>query len=112
MLPALATGAVGINPQIFRLDYDFNAVIDFRRNVNAGKRCMPALRLIERRDAHQAVDADFAGQQTERVLSIYREGSRLQPRFFAGLVIIKHGLEAPPLGPAKIHSLQHVGPIL
>jgi hypothetical protein len=48
MLPALAARTVGVGTNIFRLDDDLNAVVDFRRNKNAGKRRVPPLGLIER----------------------------------------------------------------
>ena len=60
VLSALAAGAVGIDADVFRLDDDFDAVVDFRRDEDAGKRSVPPLGLIERRNAHQAVHADFA----------------------------------------------------
>ena len=60
VLAALAAGTVSIRANVFGLDHDFNAVIDFRRDENAGKRSMPPLRLIERRNAHQPVHANFA----------------------------------------------------
>ena len=71
-----------------------------------------ALGLIERRDAHQAVDADLAVQQAEGVLAVDRERRALMPGFFAGLVVVEHGLEALPLGPAQVHAQQHLGPVL
>jgi hypothetical protein len=37
VLSALATGPVGVDPQIFRLDDDFDAVVNFRGDKNAGK---------------------------------------------------------------------------
>ena len=73
---------------------------------------MPAFGLIEWRDAHQPVHTDFALQQAEGVFAIHREGRGLQPGFFTRLVIVKHGLESLPLGPAQIHAQQHVGPVL
>ncbi len=51
---------------------------------------MAAFGLIEGRDANQAVYADFTLQQSKRVFAVYREGGRLQPRLFPGLVVIKN----------------------
>src|SRR5437660_11935686 len=100
MLSALAAGAVSIDADAFRFDNDFNAFVDLRGDVNAGKRRVPPLGLIEGRDAYQAVHADFTLQKSERVLAIHREGRRLQARFLAGLVVVEHGLKASPLGPS------------
>ena len=58
------------NTQIIGLDNDFDRFVNFRRNKNAGKRCVPALGLIEGRDAHQSVHADFAGQLAKGVFTI------------------------------------------
>ena len=66
VLPAFAAGAVGIDADVFRLDDDIDAVVDFRRDEDAGKRRMPPLRLIERRDAHQAMDADFTLAEVQK----------------------------------------------
>ena len=47
VLSALAAGAVGVDAHVFRLDDDLDAVVDFGRDVDAGKRSVPALGLIE-----------------------------------------------------------------
>ena len=112
VLSALAAGAVGVDANVFRLNDDVDAVIDFRRDEDAGKRCVTALGLIERRDAHQAVDADFALQESEGVFAVHCECRGFQPRFFAGLIVVENGFETLPLGPSQIHAQQHVGPIL
>ena len=52
MLAAAAARAVRINTEIFRLDFDLNRIVNFRTHENAGERRVPALGLIERRDAH------------------------------------------------------------
>jgi hypothetical protein len=112
VLSALAAGAVGIDADVFGLDDDLDALVNFRRYVHAGKRRMAALGLIERRNAHQAVHADFALEKSEGVLAIDREGRRLQPRLFAGLVVVEHGFKPLALGPAQIHAQQHIRPVL
>src|SRR4029077_4520234 len=73
---------------------------------------MTAFGLIEGRNADQAVDSNLAGQQTEGVLPIHGEGRGFQTCFFTRLVIVENGLEAAPFRPAKIHTQQHVGPVL
>ncbi len=73
---------------------------------------MPALGLIEGRDAHQAVHADFTLQKSEGVFAVHREGRGLESCFFARLVVVEHGLKPAPLGPSQVHAQKHVGPIL
>ena len=112
VLSTLATRAIRVDANVFRLDIDVDALVDFRRNKHAGKRRMPALGLIEGRDAHQAMHADLAGQQAIGVFSIDAEGRRLDAGFFARLIFVHRRLEALALGPSKIHAHQHLGPVL
>ena len=58
------------------------------------------------------MDANLAGQQTERILAIHGKGRRLKARFLTGLIIVQNGFETAPLCPAKIHPKQHVRPVL
>ena len=69
-------------------------VVDLRRDEHAGERSVPPLGLIEGRDAHQAVHADFAGQQAVGVFAVDAEGCRLDARFFARLIFVHRGLKA------------------
>jgi hypothetical protein len=112
MLSALAAGAVSIDADIVRLDDDVDAVINLRRNEDAGERCVTALGLIKRRDADQAVYTDFALQKSECIVAVHRESRRLQPRFFTRLIVVENGFEALPLSPSQVHAQKHVGPIL
>ena len=75
VLPAFAARAVSVGANVFRLDDDLNAVVDFRRNKNARKRSMPALGLIEWRNPHQAVHADLAAQQAKGILAVHARTS-------------------------------------
>src|SRR5580698_4667994 len=73
VLRTFTAGAVSIDTNVFRLDDDFNAVVDLRRNIHAGKGSMPPLGLIEGRNAHQPVNADFTLHQAEGVLAVHGE---------------------------------------
>src|SRR5271165_4510212 len=112
MLSALAAGAISIDADIFRLDDNFNAFVNFRRHVDAGKGSMAPLGLIEGRNADEAVHADLALQKSEGVLAVHGKRRGLQPSLFTGLVVVEYSLEALPLSPAQIHAQEHVGPIL
>ncbi len=67
---------------------------------------------VERRNAHQAVNARFRLQQPVRVLAIHFEGDRLDARSFALQPIGDDSLETMPLGPSQVHAQQHLRPIL
>ncbi len=69
-------------------------------------------RLIERRDAHEPMDAGFGRQQAVGVLAGDRERRALQARFVARLVVDHLALEPAALGPAQVHAQQHLGPVL
>ena len=89
VLAALAAGAIGVDADVVRLDIDLDALVDFRRDKHAGERGMPALGLVEGRDAHQAVHADLAGQQTVGVFAVDAEGRRLDARLVARLIFVQ-----------------------
>src|ERR1019366_2813083 len=112
VLSALAPGAIGVGANVFRLDVDFDAFVNFRRDIHAGKRRVAALGLVERRDAYQAVHTDLADQQPIGVLAIDAEGCRLDARLVAWLILIELRGETLALRPAQVHAHQHFGPIL
>ena len=83
VLSTFAAGAVGVNPYIVGLDVDFDAIVNFRRNINAGERGMPgALRLIEGKFAGNRFRSR-ACQIAECILADHRKCRRLDSRFFA-----------------------------
>ena len=112
MLPAGATGAIGVDLQIALFDVDLNRLVDFRRDEYAGERCMPSRCLIEWRNAHEAMHADLASQQAKGILTIYGESRRLDASFLRSLIIVEHGLETFALGPAQVHAHEHFCPVL
>ena len=73
---------------------------------------MPPRIGIERRDAHEAMHARFGLQPAIGVLALDQEGRALDARLLAVGDIDDLDLELPPLGPARIHAHEHVGPIL
>src|SRR5215469_2230376 len=59
VLTSLTARPVRIDANVFRLDDDFNAVVDLRRHEHAGERRMASLGLIERRYADKAMHTDL-----------------------------------------------------
>src|SRR5580658_5245136 len=85
VLSALSAGTVGVDAKLVGLDVDLNRVVDFGRDEDAREARVPALCLVEWRDADQAVHAGLARQQTERVLTRNGESCRLDAGFVAVL---------------------------
>ena len=112
MLSAFAAGPIRIGPNIVGLDVDLDRVVDLRRNKHRRKRRVPPLRLVERRNPHQPMDAGLAAQQPESIIAGDGEGRRLDAGFFAVLIVVHLGLKALLFGPAQIHAQQHLGPVL
>ena len=100
VLPAFSAGTIGIHSQVFWLNVYFDAFVDFWRDVHAGKGCVPPFGLIEGRDTHQSVHADFACQLPKCVLTVDPKRRRLDSCFFPRLVVIQDGLKSLALGPA------------
>src|SRR6185369_12938726 len=73
---------------------------------------MSPRRLIERRNANEAVNACFRGEQAVGVFTFNSECNALQSCFLAWLILEHFGFEATLLGPLEIHAQQHLGPVL
>src|SRR5271169_768662 len=73
---------------------------------------MPPLGLIERGNSDEPVHSNFAGEKSERIFAIDREGHRLQSRFFACLVVVEYGFESLTFSPSEIKAKEHVRPVL
>ena len=112
VLPALAAGAERIDAQLFRANVDLDAIVDFRNDEDRSKRSVPPRGLIERRDAHQAVDAGFSRQQPVGIFTLELDGSVLDAGFFARRLIENHGVDALALRPAQIHAQEDRSPVL
>src|ERR1044072_3742508 len=73
---------------------------------------MPPRRLIEWRDADEAVNAGFGSQQAVGVFTFDSECNALQSCFLAWLILEHFSFEAALLAPLEIHAQQHLGPVL
>ena len=83
-----------------------------RPDVERGERGVAARRLVERRDAHQAMDAGLGQQHAVGEVAVDRQRGALDARLVAGLHVHHFALEAAALGPADVHAQQHLGPVL
>ena len=94
------------------VDLDVDVVRQLRPDEHRRERRVPARRLVERRDAHQPVDAGFGRQQAERVVAVDHDRGALDAGLVARLVVDELALEAAALAPAQVHAQQHLGPVL
>jgi hypothetical protein len=67
---------------------------------------------VERRQAHEAMNAALGGEQAVRILTPGDEGRRLEPGLVAGGCLLDLDLETAPLGPAQIHTQEDLVPVL
>ncbi len=70
VLAAGAAGAENIHFDVVRFEIDFDVVVDLRVNENRGERSVAARVGIERRNADQAMHADFRLQQAVNIFSV------------------------------------------
>ncbi len=112
VLAARAGRAVGIDPQVLLVDLDLDLVGDHRPHVHLRERGVAARLGVERRDAHQAVDAALGAEEAVGVLALGDEGGGLEPRLLALGRLPHLDLEAAALGPAQVHAKEHLGPVL
>ena len=112
VLPAGARGAVRVDAQVLLVEVHLHRVVDERPHVHLGEARVAAMGGVERRQAHQAVDAALGGEQAVGVLAAGDEGRRLEAGLVAGRGLLHLDLEAAPLGPAQVHAQEHLGPVL
>jgi hypothetical protein len=112
VLAAFAAGAVGVYAQLFWTDVDLDAVVDFRDDENRSERSVSPRRLIERRDAHQPMDAGFAGQEAVGVFALELDGGVFYAGFFARGFVEDYGIHSLALRPTQIHAQQDRSPVL
>jgi len=112
VLAARTRGTVGVDAHVGFADVDLDRIVDDRIDPDARERGVAPRVGIEGRDAHQAVHARFRLQPAIGVVTLDEQGRRLDAGLLA-LVDFQHlDLEAAPLGPARVHAQEHVGPVL
>ncbi len=72
---------------------------------------MPAVLLIERRDADEPVDAAFALEQPVRVVATDEERDRLEARLLGGRLLGDLCGKSLCVRPAQIHARKHLRPV-
>ena len=112
VLSARAAGAESIDAEIVVFDINLDFVVDLRINENRRKRRVAARGGIERRNAHQAMYADFRLQHAKGIRAIDFEGDGFNARAFAFEAVRDDVAEFVALAPAEIHAHEHFGPVL
>ncbi len=112
VLSASATGTIGINAQIGRVDVDLDRVIHFRINKYRGKRGVATIARVERRFAYQAVHAGFGAQPAVGVFAAELDRGAFDAGHLAFGDFDQFGGKAGVLTPAQIHAQQDIGPVL
>ena len=102
VLAACAAGAVGVGAHVGRVDVDFDRIVNFRVNKNAGKAGVASARRIKRRFAHQAVHPGFGAQQAVGIFAIDFETGALDACHIAGGFFLYFNLEALALAVTHI----------
>src|SRR5581483_5211016 len=103
---------VGVDLQIALVDLDGGVVGKERRDDHRGERGVPAVRRVERRQAHEPVLAALGLEDAVGVLAGDAERRRLEPRLLARARLVELDAEAAVRGPALVHPQHHLGPVL
>jgi hypothetical protein len=72
-LPALARGAVHVDPDLALRDLDLDVLVDLGDHVDGAERGVPALVRVERADPHEAVDAALGLRVAVGVLALEQQ---------------------------------------
>ena len=112
VLPPGAAGAVGVHTQVLGADFHLDRLVDVGIDEQRGERRVSARITVERRNAHQPVDAGFRPQMAIGVRALDRERDALHPVPLPGQQIHDFHAIGAALRPAQIQTQQHVGPVL
>src|SRR6185437_3741946 len=94
------------------VDVDLDVVVDLRRNEHGGERGMAPVAGIERRLAHEAVDAGLGPQPPVRVVPLEFDRGALHAGHLTGIGVDHFTTKAMRGAPAQIHAQEHLRPVL
>ena len=112
MLAAGAAGAVDLHLDVLRADLHLHVLGQVGHDLHGSEGGLAAGIGVKGRDTHQTVHAVLTPQVAVGVLALDHNGGRLDARLVA--VLIVHDLvgKAVALGPAGVHTVEHLGPVL
>src|ERR1700683_2398259 len=83
VLSAVAAGAESVDAKVFRLDDDFDAIVNFGDDEYGREGSVAARGLIKGRNADEAMHAGFAREKAEGVFTFDANGDGFEAGFFA-----------------------------
>ena len=112
MLAAGTGGAVDLHFDVFGADVHLNGVVQLRHDFQRSEAGLAAGVGVKGRDADQTVHAVLALEQTVGVGTLDHHGSALQAGLVAVLIVQHFHGHAVGSGPAVVHAVEHLGPVL
>ena len=112
MLPARATGTVGIHTHIRHVDVHFYRIIDFRHDIAGRKRSMAPRIGVKGRNAHETVHTLLRLQKSVGIVPLDKDRDGLHACLITGQEIRRLHREAVALRPSSVHPEQHLRPVL
>ena len=97
---------------IIRVDFNIDAIINQRINIDRGKGSMPACIRIKRGNTHQTMHPVFSFQIPKGKLTIDLKGTGFNARSIARLIIEFSNFKTLFLRIHDIHAHEHFRPIL
>ena len=112
MLSAGAGGPVDLHLDVLGADVDLHILGQVGHHLHRGKGGLPPGVGVEGGHPDQAVDAVLPTEVAVGVLPLDHNGGRLNARLVPLLIVHQLVGEAPALGPACVHPIEHLGPVL
>ena len=112
MLAACAGGTAGLHFDLLGTNLDLTVVRQLGHDLQRGEAGLAAGVSIKGADAHQPVNAVLTFQVAVGVLTLDEDGGGLDARFFTGFVVHQLIGVAVALGPAGVHAVEHLRPVL
>ena len=112
MLAARAGGAEHLHLDVAGVDLDLDVLVQLGHHFQAGKARLAAGVGVKRADTHQAVHAVLAFQHAVGVRALHHHRSALDARLVAVQHVQHLHAVAVLFGPAGVHAVQHLGPVL
>ena len=112
MLAARAAGAAGLHLDVLGADLDLAVVLKLGHDLDGGEARLATGVGIKRGDAHKAVHAVLTLEVAVGIVTLDEDGGGLDARLVAGLIVHELIGVAVALGPAGIHAVEHLRPVL
>ncbi len=112
VLSSGSAGAVGVDADVGLVDFDFDGVGNFGRDVDGGEAGLAFSFGVERADSDEAVDAGFAAQVAVGHGASDDDGGVVDAGLFVVLAVDEGSGVIVFLCPLQIHAQEHFGPVV